>query len=92
MKRNLDFGRPLTSSDIIDDMVMRIADVSDEGCYCYLCQKHERLSSLTPLTRGTGVMTNHVRCEMDSPVYVCLEHAGDDAFQPDMLEQLRLQI
>jgi hypothetical protein len=71
---NLDLGRPLLRGDIEDDMVMPI-DERDCGVRCYTCKAGVwDESSVAPLTPSSGVFTYLVRCGMDAPVWVCLEH------------------
>jgi len=92
---NIDLGRPITSSDIVANGVYPLP-VSEEGCFCYLCRKQSGGgdSQLQPLTMSSGVFTSKVLCEMDSPVFVCLEHIPFsihefEAFTPSVAEELR---
>jgi hypothetical protein len=90
---NIDVGRDLQFADIIDDDTFTIAKC-DAGAYCYLCQRGHRQRELTPLTPSSGVFTNAVRCDQDSPVYLCLEHIPHsehqfEAFIPEVQTILR---
>ena len=92
-KPNIDLGRNLRFADIVDDTTLPI-DKSDSGAYCYLCQRNHRQAVLTPLTPSSGVLTNAVLCDQDSPVYLCLEHIPHldnqfEAFTPEVQIILR---
>lgn len=83
----LDLGRPLKRSDIVRrENVFPIEGGRAGQCYC--CDDGDELSP------SNGVFTDLVRCEMDSPVWVCLEHlpfSHDqfEAFTPDLAAELR---
>jgi hypothetical protein len=89
----LDLGRPLRFADIVDRDTFPI---EEEGTYCYCCQQMSGydISGLQPLTPSSGVFTRLVLCQMDSPVYLCLEHIPFyrdefEAFTPEVAEVLR---
>jgi hypothetical protein len=96
---NLDLGRPLVFSDILDKDTFPL-DGKNEGCYCYLCQQaHSRgdVSKLRPLTPSSGVFSSKVRCDREAPVYLCLEHMPhrDDQFEsfsPDVAAELHAKL
>lgn len=91
--KNLDLGRPITSADIVDRDVFPLRK-DDEGVHCYICHGgHGGIEHLEPLTVSTGVFTLKVKCDMDSPVWVCLEHIPFftkefEAFSPEVQQQL----
>ena len=93
--RNLDLGRPLVRADIVGADVWPISK-TDEGCYCYLCvQEHNgSAQGLEPLRASSGVFTSKVTCDMDAPVWVCLDHIPVshrefEDFTPEVQQQLR---
>lgn len=73
---NLDLGRPLKFSDIQSDDAFPLEERDEGGVYCHLCADGPRgnLNGLSPLTRSSGVFTRLVLCDMEAPVYLCLEH------------------
>ena len=90
---NLDLGRPLKFADIVGQDTFPI---EEEGTYCYCCQQMScwDISGLQPLTPSSGVFTRLVLCQMDSPVYLCLEHIPFyrdefEAFTPEVADALR---
>lgn len=92
---NLDLGRALRWADIQDKDSQPITD-EDSGAYCYCCQEEQgfRLDELQPLTPSSGIFTRAVLCQMEAPVYVCLEHIPIgrnefDAFTPEVAQALR---
>lgn len=91
--KNLDLGRPVVAADIVDRDVFPLRP-DDEGVHCYLCQQESHgTEHLEPLTVSTGVFTLKVKCDMDSPVWVCLEHIPFcskefEAFTPEVQQQL----
>ncbi|MBK6616264.1 hypothetical protein [Ottowia sp.] len=84
MTRNIDLGRALTRGDIEGQDTFPM-NADDEGAYCYICgcEQEGRLDGLEPLTCSSGVFTRLVLCQMDAPVWVCLEHLP---FQRDQFE------
>lgn len=94
---NLDIGRPLQFKDIPGDDTYPISESEAKNeLFCYECQ-HEtrgRLNDLQPLTPSTGVFTSLILCDMEAPVYVCLEHVPFsrnefECFTPEVQELLR---
>lgn len=75
MIKNIDIGRPLVRGDIVGADTFPMS-LQDEGAYCYLCsEEHQgRLDDLEPLKASSGVFTRLVLCQMEAPVWLCLEH------------------
>lgn len=72
---NLDLGRPLQFSDIPSDDAFPLDEKDSGTVYCHLCQVgFGDVRELAPLTRSSGVFTRLVLCDMEAPVYLCLEH------------------
>lgn len=83
----LDLGRPIRRRDIVDKNVQPV----DDGCagYCYCCPPEE-----PEVTPSTGVFTSLIRCDMDAPVWLCLEHIPHrngmfDVLTPEVAAELR---
>lgn len=81
--------------NISNELVQPI-DESDSGSVrCYHCKDGVWDESVvTPLTRSSGVFTLLVQCDMQTPVYLCLEHTPfrDDQFKvltPEVAAALR---
>lgn len=92
---NLDLGRPLRWADIRDPDSQPISD-DDSGTFCYCCQEEMgfRQDELQPLTPSSGVFTRAILCQMEAPVYVCLDHVPFtstefEAFSPEVAALLK---
>lgn len=88
---NLDLGRKLTHADILDNNTYPLDDTDSGHALCYLCQEERqfRIDGLPPLTTSSGVFSSRIRCDMDAPVYLCLEHLPFrqrqfEAFSPEV--------
>lgn len=82
----LDLGRPLTSSDIVDEFTFPIDSDDTRGYRCFEC-------GAEPLSASTGVFTARVLCSMHAPVYLCLEcipffRHEFEAFSPEVAATL----
>jgi hypothetical protein len=72
---NLDLGRPLQFSDIPSGDAFPLDERDSGSVYCHLCQEgFGDVRELAPLTGSSGVFTRLVLCDMEAPVYLCLEH------------------
>lgn len=92
---NLDLGRPLRWADIRDQDSQPISD-DDTGVFCYCCQEEVgfRQDGLQPLTPSSGIFTRAILCQMEAPVYVCLDHVPFtstefEAFSPEVAALLK---
>lgn len=89
-QENLDLGRDLQRCDIVDPDTFPLEESAVGEVHCYLCVAHGAdLRTLAPLTRSSGVFTSAITCDMDAPVYVCLEHMPHryrqfEAFAPEV--------
>lgn len=94
MIKNLDIGRPLVRSDIVGPDTFPMQP-GDEGCFCYLCadEGQGRVDDLEPLKVSSGVFTRLVMCQMEAPVWLCLEHLPFGKTEFEVFEEgLRAQL
>lgn len=92
---NLDLGRPLRYRDISNELVQPIDESESGSVRCYHCKDGVWDESVVPpLTCSSGVFTLLVQCDMQAPVYLCLEHIPFrdnqfEVFTPEVAAALR---
>ncbi|MGL6378218.1 hypothetical protein [Aeromonas hydrophila] len=89
---HFDLGRDLQQSDIVDPDTWPLDDFAvEQHVCCLICMEHVELapSGVEPLTKRTGVFTGLVRCDMEAPAYVCLDHMDPSVFTPVLAAKLK---